>query len=230
MRGRLIIIEGTDCSGKETQTNLLKEKLEKDGIDVKKYSFPMYDTPTGKIVGGPYLGKSYICDGWFPEGAPNVDYKVASLLFAADRLYNISKINDDLNNGSDVILDRYIYSNMAHQGAKLPDKEDREKAYSYLEKLEFELCELPHPDIRIFLHMSTEYASILKKGREEKPDQHEADENYLKNAENAYIEVANRYDFKTIECVQDGIIRSIDDINNEVYNLVKNKMIKSLKK
>lgn len=230
MRGRLIIIEGTDCSGKETQTKLLKVKLERDGIDVKKYSFPMYDTPTGKIVGGPYLGKSYICDGWFIEGAPNVDYKVASLLFAADRLYNISKINDDLNNGSDVILDRYIYSNMAHQGAKLPDKEDREKAYSYLEKLEFELCELPHPDISIFLHMPTEYASILKKGREEKPDQHEADENYLKNAENAYIEVANRYDFKTIECVQDGTIRTIEDINNEVYSLVKNKMIKSLKK
>ena len=162
MRGRLIVVEGTDCSGKETQTNLLKEKLEKDGISVKKYSFPMYDTPTGKIVGGPYLGKDYICNGWFPEGATNVDYKVASLLFAADRLYNINKINEDLDNGFDVILDRYIYSNMAHQGAKLTDTKDRETAYNYLEKLEFELCELPHADIKVFLHMPTSYASILK--------------------------------------------------------------------
>ena len=228
MRGRLIIVEGTDCSGKETQTNILKERLEKDGSKVKKYSFPMYDTPTGKIVGGPYLGKSYICEGWFPEGAPNVNYKVASLLFAADRLYNINIINEDLNNGYDVILDRYIYSNMAHQGAKLLDKEDREKAYNFLEKLEFELCELPHPDIRIFLHMPTEYASILKKGREEKPDQHEADEKYLKNAEKAYIEVAERYDFKTIECALDGNIRTIDDISNELYDVVKKKMVKNL--
>lgn len=229
MRGRLIVVEGTDCSGKETQTNLLQEKLEKDGINVKKYSFPMYDTPTGKIVGGPYLGKSYICDGWFKEGATNVDYKVASLLFTADRLYNINIINEDLNKGNDVILDRYVYSNMAHQGGKLLDKEKRNEVYSFLEELEFNLCKLPVPDVKIFLHMPTSYASILKKNREEKPDEHEQNEEYLSNAEKAYIEVASRYDFNTIECVKDDEIRSINDINNELYEIVKNKKIKSLK-
>ena len=88
VKGHLIDVEGTDCSGKETQTKELVRKLTEIGRKVKRYSFPMYDTPTGKIVGGPYLGKSYICDGWFSEGATNVDYKVASLYYAADRLKN----------------------------------------------------------------------------------------------------------------------------------------------
>ncbi len=229
MRGRLIVVEGTDCSGKETQTNLLKEKLEKKGINVKKYSFPMYDTPTGKIVGGPYLGKSYICNGWFPEGASHVDYKVASLLFAADRLYNIDIINKDLDAGCDVILDRYIYSNMAHQGAKLSDEDSRFKVYNFISDLEFKLLGLPEADIKIFLHMPTEYASILKKDRKEKPDEHEQDENYLKQAEKAYMEVAIKYNFKTIECVNNNKIRTIDNINDELYNLVKKNITKSLK-
>ena len=76
---KLIVIEGTDCSGKNTQSKLLQEKLKKDGYKVVEMSFPMYDTPTGKIIGGPYLGKESICKGWFKEGANNVPAKVASL-------------------------------------------------------------------------------------------------------------------------------------------------------
>lgn len=228
MRGNLIVVEGTDCSGKETQTKMLVEKLTKNGRKVKRYSFPMYDTPTGKIVGGPYLGKDYICDGWFPEGATHVDYKVASLYYAADRLYNIEKIINDLNNGIDVILDRYIYSNMAHQGAKLETNAEKSKLFIWLDKLEFGLLNLPVPDIRIFLHMPTEYSCMLKQGREEKADQHEADENHLKNAEETYILLSNLYDFKTINCIKNTEthtkedIKSIEQINEELYNIVIN--------
>ena len=93
MRGKLIVIEGTDCSGKETQATRLLERLLGENIRISRYSFPNYDSPTGKIVGGPYLGKSYICDSWFKEGATNVPPKVASLYFAADREYNIDEIN-----------------------------------------------------------------------------------------------------------------------------------------
>ena len=223
MRGRLIVVEGTDCSGKETQTKLIEEKLIKLGRKVKRYSFPMYDSPTGKIVGGPYLGKSYICDGWFKEGAPNVNYKVASLYYAADRLYNIHKITNDLESGIDIILDRYIYSNMAHQGGKIKDKFEREKMYKWLDELEFNLLALPHPDVKIFLHMPTEYSKILKQNRAqtESLDQHEADENHLKNAENAYLEICDIYGFKKVECVKDGNIRTIEDINNEVFEDLK---------
>lgn len=220
MRGKLIVVEGTDCSGKETQTKKLVEKLTNDGRTVKRYSFPLYDSPTGKIVGGPYLGKKYICEGWFPEGATNVDYKVASLYYAADRLYNIDTINQELENGVDVILDRYIYSNMAHQGAKIGQKTKRIELYKWLEELEFNLLGLPEPDIRIFLHMPTEYSKILKQNRAEAPDQHEQDENHLMCAERAYKEVAEYYKFDTIECVNNNEIRTIDNINDELYEVV----------
>lgn len=220
MRGKLIVVEGTDCSGKETQTKELIKKLEENNIKAIRYSFPMYDTPTGKIVGGPYLGKKYICDGWFSEGATHVNYKVASLLYAADRLYNIDKIIKDLDNGYYVILDRYVYSNMAHQGGKVYSPSDRYNIYKWLEELEFNLLKLPVPDIKIFLHMPVEYSKILKQNRLEIPDQHEQDENYLKNAEQAYLEIAEIYDFKIFECVKDGKINSIQSMNDEIYDYV----------
>ncbi len=220
MRGKLIVVEGTDCSGKETQTKELIKKLEENNIKAIRYSFPMYDTPTGKIVGGPYLGKKYICDGWFSEGATHVNYKVASLLYAADRLYNIDKIINDLDNGYYVILDRYVYSNMAHQGGKVYSSSDRYNIYKWLEELEFNLLKLPVPDIKIFLHMPVEYSKILKQNRSEMPDQHEQDENYLKNAEQAYLEIAEIYDFKIFECVKDGKINSIQSMNDEIYDYV----------
>ena len=139
MKGKLIVVEGTDCSGKETQTNLLIDRLTRDNIKVVKYSFPNYDSPTGRIVGGPYLGKSYICEVWFPETASSVDPKVASLYYAADRKYNIKDIMEKLDAGINVVLDRYIYSNMAHQAGKISNKTERNKMYKWLEKLEFNL-------------------------------------------------------------------------------------------
>ena len=223
MRGKLIVIEGTDCSGKETQSNRLYEALINEGMSVAKMSFPQYDTPTGKIVGGPYLGKSYICEGWFPEGATNVDPKVAALFYAADRKYNIGKINELLDNGTNVILDRYSYSNMAHQGGKIEDKDKRFEMYDWLDKLEFDLLELPHADIKIFLHMPLEFSIMLGKNREEKLDQHEADPNHLRNAERAFLEIASRYGFKTIECADENV-RSRDDISKDVISYVMNEL------
>ena len=220
MRGKLIVVEGTDCSGKETQTNMLLESLKRDGIAVEKYSFPMYDTPTGKIVGGPYLGKKYICDGWFSEGAINVDPKVAALYYAADRKYNIGYINELLENGTNVILDRYVYSNMAHQGGKIIDDKERLEMYDWLEKLEFELLGLPHADIKIFLHMPLKYSIELGKHRTEALDEHEASEKHLENAEKSFLEIASKYEFKTIECAYESV-RTREDISNEVINYVK---------
>ena len=221
MRGKLIVIEGTDCSGKETQTNLLLKKLNSEGVKVEKFSFPNYQSPTGRIVGGPYLGKNYISDCWFPEGATNVDPKVAALYYAADRKYNIHKIVWLLENGINVILDRYVYSNMAHQGGKLNNTDERLAMYDWLEKLEFDLLELPKADIKVFLHMPYEQAKILKQGREEVGDQHEQSVEHLKSAEAAYIELSNKYNFKTIECNIGDTIKGIEDINDELYSYVK---------
>lgn len=221
MIGKLIVIEGTDCSGKETQSNLLIEKLHQDGIKCEKFSFPMYDTPTGKIVGGPYLGKSYICEGWFPETAPNVDPKISSLYFAADRAYNIDVINKTLAKGINVILDRYVYSNMAHQGGKIKEKAERITMYKWLESLEFNLLNLPRSDIKIFLHMPYEAGEILRKNRAESLDENENNKDHLLNAEKAYLEVAEMYGFDTIDCVTNNMPRTINDIHDEIYNYIK---------
>ena len=216
MRGKLIVVEGTDCSGKETQTKRIVERCEKKGIKVYNYSFPRYDTPTGKIVGGPYLGKSYICDGWFSEGATNVDALVASAYYAADRRYNIKEIMEHLNNGDIVLLDRYVESNMAHQGGKLDSKEERQKMYEKLDELEFGIMELPRPDAVIFLYMPSSYAAILRQGRAEAADQLERDMEHLAKAEQAYLELTEKYGYIKIDCVKDDVIRTIDDISDEV--------------
>ena len=224
MRGKLIVIEGTDCSGKETQTKLLVKKLEKENIKCVRFSFPVYDTPTGKIVGGPYLGKDYICDGWFSEGAINVDPKVASLYYAADRKYNIGKIEKMIDSGVNVILDRYTYSNLAHQGGKIHNKGERFNMYKWLDKLEFELLELPKADIKVFLHMPYDVSLELKKNREEGLDQHESSKEHLISSENAYIEISELYNFKTIECNVGSKPKDINDINKELYNFIKEKL------
>lgn len=220
-KGKLIVIEGTDCSGKETQAKMVVEKLRKKGINIFTYGFPRYDTPTGKIVGGPYLGKSYICDGWFSEGAPNVDALVASAYYAADRRYNINEIKEHLANGDIVLLDRYVESNMAYQGGKLKTPEERKRIYEKLDKLEFDIMELPRPDAVIFLYMPYEYATILKKGRKEEADQIESDAEHLIQAQNAYLELTKMYNYIKIDCVKDDIIRTIDDINDDVTKTIE---------
>lgn len=221
MKGKLIIIEGTDCSGKETQAKKAIEELQKKGISVFKFAFPNYDSPTGKIVGGPYLGKASICEGWFKEGATNVDGLVASAYFAADRRYNINIIKEHLDKGEVVIVDRYVESNMAHQGGKIKEKDERLKMYEKLDKLEFDIMELPRPDAVIFLYMPYEYASILKQSRKEAPDQHESSKEHLKQAENAYLELTEIYNYIKIDCVKNDVIRTIDDINKEVVEKIE---------
>lgn len=231
MRGKLIVIEGTDCSGKETQSKLIIERFKKENIDIRYFSFPNYNSPTGKIVGGPYLGKEYICKGWFPETAPLVDPKVSSLYYAADRRYNIGYINELLDSGVNVILDRYFYSNMAHQGGKIHDKEKRVEMYKWIEKLEIDLLELPIPDIKIFLHVPFDVSVKLKQNRSEALDENESNKQHLIDAENSFLEVANMYGFETIKCYEDEDILSIEEINDKIYEYMSGEFkIQSQKK
>lgn len=222
MRGKLIVIEGTDCSGKETQAKLLVNRLRKEMIRIEHFSYPNYQSPTGKIVGGPYLGRCDICDSWFPEGATQVDPKVAALYYAADRKYNIHKIVWLLDHEVNVIIDRYVYSNMAHQGGRLKTREEREAMWQFLHTLEFDFLELPKPDISIFLHMPLAETIRLEKNREWL-DGVEKDISSLENAANAYQELAKKYNFKTIMCAQDGL-RSIEDIHEEIYHYIKERL------
>ena len=218
--GKFIVIEGTDCSGKETQSKLLVEKLNNMGYKAIRLTFPKYDSPTGKIVGGPYLGKKEICDCWFPEGAVNLDPKVACLYYAADRKYNEKEITKYLDDDYFVICDRYVSSNMAHQGSKIKNDEDRFHIYEWIDKLEFWLLNLPKPDKTIFLHVPYTYALELKKNRESL-DQHEISEEHLKNSEVAYIELSEMYNWKHINCIKDDKIRTIENINEEIISCLK---------
>lgn len=229
MRGKLIVIEGTDCSGKETQSKLLSQKLNDLGIENEVIDFPNYNSPTGRIFGSCYLGKEYLCkehlvskNGWFPEGASNVEPLVASLLVAADRKYNIKKVNDLLDSGVNVILDRYVYSNMAHQGCKITDEEKRKEFINKMEMLEFDLLELPIPDLIILLYMPVEQSNELKQKRQEKADQHEVDIDYLFRAESTYLFLKDLYDMVLINCTDLDKIRSKEEINNDLLNIVLN--------
>ena len=165
MTGKLIVIEGTDCSGKNTQSVLLVKKLVAMGLKAVNLSFPMYDSPTGKIVGGPLLGRKEIGISWFPEGYTHVDPKISGLYYAADRKYNFSKIEKYLQEGYYVVLDRYVSSNMAHQGSKITDDDERFNFFRWIDKLEYWLLELPKADLTIFLHVPFQYTKELMKTR-----------------------------------------------------------------
>ena len=222
MRGKILVIEGTDCSGKETQSKLLEKRLIEEGKKCIRFSFPMYDTPTGKIVGGAYLGKPDISSSLFPEGAVSVDPYVTCLYYAADRKYNMPKIEKYLDKGYYVILDRYTTSNLAHQGSKIKDNDDRFQMYQWIDKLEYWLLKLPKPDLTIFLHVPFENTIELRRNREF-VDEHEKSEEHLKNAENAYIELSELYHWEKIECIRNGKMRTIEDINDEIMDIIKKK-------
>ena len=184
---KIIVIEGTDCSGKETQSKLIEEKLKKEGNKVLRISFPAYNSPTGKIIEGPYLGKSM--NTYFDEGPTNVDPKVISMYYAADRLYNLKDIDENLDY---IIFDRYVESNMAHQGSKIDNIEERKELYNFINELEYKLLKLPKPDITIFLHVPYEYVKRLKENRKQL-DEHEKDDKFSKKSIDTYLELTNLY-------------------------------------
>ncbi len=222
--GKLIVIEGTDCSGKQTQSEKLIKRLKKTGRNVHYFSYPNYNSPTGKIIAGPYLAKpAYMEQSYFSEGPDKVSAKVSGLYYAADRLYNMPELNNLLLSG-DVVLDRYVDSNMAHQGGKIADKKQRFATYKWFEKLEYGLLSLPKADIKVLLYMPHEYSKVLRAGRSEKLDLFESNEEHLKHAERAYLEIAKRNHYKVINCVKNGQIRSIDDINDELYEYISKKL------
>ena len=220
MQGKIIVIEGTDCSGKETQSKLLEKRLNSIGKKCVRFDFPNYESPTGRIIGGAYLGRPEIGPSFFKEGAVNVDPHVVCLYYAADRKYEMPEIEKYLNDDYYVILDRYTTSNLAHQGSKIHDKDERFNMYQWIDKLEYWLLQLPKPDKTIFLHMPYEYSVELKKNRT-LLDEHEKSPEHLKLAEETYIELSQLYNWDRIECVKDNTIRTIEDINDEIFKIIE---------
>lgn len=226
MSGKIIVIEGTDCSGKETQTKKLFERLQKEGVKCKMFSFPNYDTPTGKIISGPLLGKDDEINSFF-ENPMELEPKVTCLYYAADRRYNMTKyIKKYLDEGYHIILDRYVTSNLAHQGSKIDDKDERFYMYEWIDKLEYWLLDLPKPTKTIFLHVPYDFVKELIKKRVHKDHAEKAGPEIIKKSINSYIELSSLYNWDRIECIKDNNLRSIDDIHNEIYDMVKKEIDK----
>lgn len=221
-RGKIFVIEGTDASGKETQTNLIVDRLARECVPVASMSFPRYDTPTGNLLKR-YLGKPPYEQQFGP--ANSVNPKIASTWYALDRYDATLEMQLITSSGRHLFLNRYVESNMGHQGGKIHDSAERAAFISWLEELEYGNFNLPRPDKVIFLYMPLEVAVELRKGRSEKADGHESDVNHLRNAERTYLELAQRFNWTQINCAPDKTLASLrtrEDIAEEVYqNIIK---------
>lgn len=219
--GKLIAIDGVDASGKQTQTTLLLSRLEKEGREVKMVSFPAYDKPSSILV------KMYL-NGEFGENPSDVNAYATSTLFAADRFATCrTDWGTDYNRGTIILADRYVSSNLIHQASKINDTDEKEKFLMWLDDLEYGIYNLPRPDVTIFLDMPPEYGAELMSGRlnksngDDKKDIHESDFSYLeKSYENAMF-VAKKFNWKRISCIKDGQIRSVDEIHEDIYSIVR---------
>lgn len=219
--GRVIVIEGTDSSGKETQTKKLFKRLKEEGLKVRKLSFPNYDSPACEPV------KMYLA-GAFGDKALDVNPYPVSTMFAIDR-YASYKMDWEKFYDEDgiVVTDRYTTSNMVHQASKIEDEEKKNQYLDWLEELEYKKMNIPEPDMVIFLNMPVETAVKLMAERknkitgEEKKDIHEQDIGYLKKSYNNACEVAKKYNWKEIKCVENQRLKTIDEIGEEIYSVVK---------
>ncbi len=219
--GKLIAIDGVDASGKQTQTTLLLSRLEKEGREVKMVSFPAYDKPSSILV------KMYL-NGEFGENPSDVNAYATSTLFAADRFATYrTDWGTDYNRGTIILADRYVSSNLIHQASKINDTDEKKKFLMWLDDLEYGIYNLPRPDVTIFLDMPPEYGAELMSGRlnksngDDKKDIHESDFSYLeKSYENAMF-VAKKFNWKRISCIKDGQIRSVDEIHEDIYSIVR---------
>ena len=213
--GKIIVIEGIEGSGKETQSKLLVDSLNEMGIKAIEFSFPMYDTPTGRIFKDCLLNN----DNYLNVGRDTLNPELVCLYTAADRKYNIKKINEYLDLDYIVVINRYTSSNMANQGSKYKDSEERFYMYQWIDKLEYWLLKLPKPDYTILLNMPYKYSNqlsfdILK------------DNTKQEKVLEAYLELAGLYNWDIIDCIDDNKEKSIEEIHKEIMELLKNKGIK----
>jgi dTMP kinase len=218
--GKLFVIEGTDGSGKQTQSTLLQQRLKEKNIDFKSVSFPNYENDSSALV------KMYL-NGEFGTDAKKISPYIASTFFAADRYATYKRyLEEYYENGGIIIADRYTTSNMVHQAGKIRDKKERDKFIEWLWDFEFKLYELPIPTEVFFLNMPIEYSEKLMKDRENKithetkKDIHEKDEEYLKESYEAACELSKQYKWTEIQCVKYNQIRTIEDINDEILQNV----------
>ena len=228
-KGKLIVIDGTDGSGKATQVELLREHLVKDGKTVKVVDFPeYYKNFFGKFIGH-CLSEQYY--NWL-----NVHPKIASIAYAADRFESSKQINEWLKKGYVVLANRYVSANQIHQGGKIKSAAKRKEFLRWLDDMEYRVFGIPRPDITLYLSLPIPIVMKLLKGREsskmkreylkKKKDVHENDVDFLINSRKSALWLSETIpNFVKIDCMGKKEIRTREDIHEEIYQKVK-KVIK----
>lgn len=219
-KGKFIVIDGTDGTGKKTQTDLLYNRLKNNGYDVELADFPQYGSKSAGLV-EEYLNGKY-------GTAENIGPYRASIFYACDRYDASFKIKNLLNQGKIIISNRYVTANMGHQGGKIADSIERQKYFDWLYNLEFGIFGIPKPDLNIILHIDAAIGQKLvdNKGAREyiggqKRDIHEADINHLRQAEKVYLEIAKTFPgFALIECAENEKLMSREEINSIIWGKV----------
>ena len=216
--GKLIVIEGTDGSGKSTQFRMLWEHLQADGVPFKHIVFPRYQEDSSALI------RMYL-DGRFGEKPSDVGAYAASSFYAVDR-YASYKMDWGkwYEAGGLVLSDRYTTSNAVHQASKEPE-EKQGQFLQWLYDFEYEKLGLPRPDLTIYLDVPTDFTEKLLRHREQdtntKADIHEKDMQYLATCRKTGRKAAEFYGWTVIQCVRDGAMRSIESIHEEIYRHVK---------
>lgn len=216
--GKLIVLEGTDGSGKSTQMQLLASRLEKEGFDFRRLQFPQYSEPSSALI-RMYLG------GEFGENPSDVNAYAASTFYAVDRFASFAgKWKDFYENGGVLISDRYTTSNAVHQGGKMEEDEQRD-FFRWLYDLEYEKMGLPKPDLVLLLDMPTELSRKLMRHREESTnttaDIHEKNVEYLAACRKTAARAADFYGWQKVSCAKDGEIRTPEEIHEEIFGYVR---------
>ncbi len=221
MKGKLIVIAGTDGSGKETQVKLLVEKIKKNGYDVEITDFPRYGHKSAGMV------EEYL-NGKFGSAEEVGPYR-ASIFYACDRYAASFQMRKWLEQGNIIVSNRYVSANVGHQAGKIKDIKKRNKYLDWLFDLEFNIFGIPKPDKNILLYMPPEIGQNLvdqKDLREyiennKMKDIHEKDLNHLRDAADAYLYAADKYGWDKIICAPNNKLRTIDNISQELWEKVK---------
>jgi len=215
-QGKLIVFEGIDGSGKGTQAALLASRLKKEGYKVESLTFPQYGKKTAGLV------EEYLA-GTFGSAKEVGPYR-ASIFYAADRYDASRQLRKWLADGRVVVTDRYMGSNIGHQGGKIRNAKERAKFFSWLHDLEYNVFEIPKPDAQFLMRVNPIVASALRDGRKRAKDIHEADERHLRDAHNAYVAAAKQFEgqFTVVKCDSGGTMRDPEDIHEEVWGYVRN--------
>src|SRR3989339_129583 len=223
-KGKLIVIDGTDGSGKATQVKLLANRLKREGKIIKIVDFPdYYSNFFGKFIGH-CLSEQYY-------NFVKVHPKIASVLYAADRFESKDKIKKWLKDGYTIIANRYASANQIHQGGKIANTKKRESFLKWLSEMEYEIFKIPRPDAVVYLDVPISIVLKLIKERNKnqsrkylgkKNDVHEKDVNFLENSRKSALWLAKtQKGWIKIECAKGGKLDTRENIHEEIYEKIK---------